>query len=171
MGLPFYKEIVLQTLTAQEVENILSSKNEKHSPLTINLLQLGVLQNKALQMFETIMLKNKLSYNFPYAIYFISNIDNYRGSLSVFKTTSELPAFFKGKEKIPNVKESQLLNKIELKAKKIEYITDTQIENLSNITLGAKLQKELYNLSLEGHYLEQIRNHLIKTGKAHDEKK
>jgi hypothetical protein len=168
MRLPFYKEIILQTLTAQEVEDILLQKKEKYSPTVINLLQLGVLQNKALQMFESQIAKNKLAYNFPYAIYFIANIDNYRGTLSVFKSSAELPEFFKGKEKIPNVKEAQLMNKIDLKAKKIEYIANTQIDNFTNINLGAKLQKELYNLSLEGHYLEQIRNHLIKTGKSHD---
>jgi hypothetical protein len=165
MGLPVYKEIAMHTLNISEIEKIIQTNAERNSPIVVNLLPLNLLQNKALQMFETIITKNKFSFYFPYCFYFISNVENYRGSLSVFKSIYDLPSFFKGKDKMPNVKEAHLLNKIDLKVKKIKYIAETQIENSTNIDAGSLLQKDLFILSLEGNYLEQIKNHLDKQGK------
>lgn len=160
MALPLLREIIVEQITPTKIVEYLNAKSLQQGPLVMNLLGLDRLQYKALKMFEEAIGRDMLKYKFPYGLYFLSDIKDYRGKLIIISDKSHLPEFFRKKDKKPNVKESQLLAKIELK--KLKISTAPSRENLKKIDNGATVYKELYINSQEGNFLEYIHEKLMK---------
>jgi hypothetical protein len=160
MALPVYKEIIPDTISRTYITQLLKSHFDISKPLVINLTKLGRLQFQALKFFEDCIEENSMLYQFPYALYFIAQVEGYKGNLSVFKSFNQLPRFFKQTDHRPNLKESKVLNKIKLKAEKIAS-NDLQLSK-HKLTNAAQKNKALYLASLEGNFLERLLKKLAK---------
>ena len=95
-----------------------------------------------------------VSAKIPYPIYLLTLLDDYHGDLIPIKDMNELPKFFQKKEKMLNVKEQNALAKVKIYQTKLFHTNI--LEQMKKIKLFSKKHKELFLLSKEGSYLEQI---------------
>lgn len=154
MLLPIYQEIELLNAEESELDNIFQGKFYGNCPLVFDITKFGTGQTKIIRNFEVYLNKHNLSSKFPYALYFISDIENYRGTLNIMASKNHLPRFFNQRNKKPSGKESQILNKVHLKREKIKSVANAQSEY--KLKQFAKYHKILFRESFEGHFLESI---------------
>ncbi len=159
MQLPIYKELVIKKADRTVIKKAIASSSIGRAPIVMKIAHLEHEQSSAISIIEEILSENMISPLFPYRVFVLSTIENYRGELCVIRDTKELPKFFLKKEKLLNVKEQNSLNKVRIIQTKL-YNSNIP-EQLEKVADFAQNHKRLYKLSLEGQFLENL---IIKLG-------
>lgn len=118
MPIPSYKQVHIKSEKRELIFDQLNFHQFGQVPYIFSIDHLEN-QIEALKNIEDFVEEKRLS-NYPYPIYIVSDIQNYRGELSIFLSLAECPSFYKQKIKQLNVKENKILQKIYLKQKNIQ---------------------------------------------------
>lgn len=156
MPIPSYKQIHIKSEERSKIFDQLNFHQFGQVPYIFSISHLGN-ELVALKNIEDFLEENQLS-NYPYPIYIVSSIQNYRGSLELFSTIEECPKFYKQKIKQLNVKENKILQKIYLKQKNLQNIR--AVEFTPYLNEYGRAHKKLFNLHKEEVFLSKLANKL-----------
>lgn len=163
MPIPSYKQIHIKSEAREVIYDQLNFHQFGQVPY---ILSISHLENEieALKNIEDYLAEKKLS-NYPYPIYIVSSIQNYRGEMEIFPRIEECPKFYKQKIKQLNVKENKILQKIYLKQKNLQNMRN--LEYAPYLKEYGKSHKKLHLLYQEDSYLTQL---IDKLEEYYDEK-
>jgi hypothetical protein len=164
MKIPIFEEIILKTLTVEELTLFVKDSKIGKVPTYLNLSSLKKPEmDRLIINLEHLILENKIHPLFPYPLYIISTLP----ITSIFpwaRSVKELPEHYFKKIKRPNNKELQLLNKLYLKINKIQNLE--LYKNVSDFKNSSENQRELYNQTKELYFLENIHDELFPPAKT-----
>lgn len=153
MPIPSFKQIHLRSSKKEAILEQLESQDFSAGPFVLHIAHLMQHQYQAISSLEWVFKKLHL-WNIPYPIYIIASISDYQGRLFVVDDIASLPEFWKQKPRSPNVKESTVLHKIELKQKNIQNFQKNDAEEALS-DYGAS-HKKLFLHAKEGIFLEKL---------------
>lgn len=153
MSIPVYKEHILQAITGEGLVEIFN-KNLGESPIVIHITHMRDKQIEAIRFIEKYVIEKQIPYKFPYPIYIISAVEKPDSLFKIFKTRNDLPEYYGKKDKKPNIRESQIINKNKLYQNKIRSHFDNSV--IDYLNEEAVKQKFLYNLVKEGVFYETL---------------
>ncbi len=168
MSIPVYKEHILHAIEGQNLIEIFD-KSIGEYPIVIHITHMREKQYEALEFIEKFVLDHELPYIFPYPIYIITSMTSESSIFKLFSTRNDLPSHYVGKDKKPNIKEAQIINKNKLYQKKIKSHFDKTL--ITYIEQESERQKYLYNLAKEGVFLETLVHKLNNPKVVNDEEK
>jgi hypothetical protein len=153
MQLPIYKELFIKKADKDLIKKIFAASSIGRAPIVIKIEHLKD-QHTALSIIEDIFRENLVSTKFPYPIYVLSTVENYIGDLNIIANMDNMPKFFQKRDKMLNVKEQNAINKVKIYQNKL-FNTNVP-EQMKKVQDYAAKHKELYMLSREGSYLEDL---------------
>ncbi len=155
MKIPVYEEIILQGHGKEYYKDFIPLSRIGRVPSFINAQKLSRIELISfLDDLEEALFENKLNPLFPYPLYVITEELIEYNSIPLLKTVKDLPDHFFKKVKRPTNKEMQLLNKLYLRVEKVGNLEmEKLVDKLKSISSE---QKELYNISRELYFLEQL---------------
>lgn len=163
MKIPIFEEIQLIDLNTEKMRIIVSDSKIGKVPCYINLSNLDkTTLKKTVSELEEMMNEYNLSYDFPYPLYIISPFQP-RTNLPWSQSVRDLPEHYFKKVKRPNNKEINLINKLSIKIEKIKNLNI--FKSLEEFKKTSKLQRKLYNETLELHFLEKVESKILKKAK------
>ncbi|MGK0367897.1 MAG: hypothetical protein ACI9QD_001037 [Thermoproteota archaeon] len=159
MTLPILIEKELLSIEKKELDLFFKDECFGSRPVLIDTTELinqpiNIPAKKVIGALERFIAKKQIPISFPYPIYILCEFENYNGRLNIVTNRINLPKLFIRKEKKPNIKEVNLLNKNQLKIDKINSTPQKEIQaKIRNIAIK---HKEIYLESFEGEYLESL---------------
>lgn len=154
MKFPVIEEIVLVSDNPQQFKKLVANVDNKYSPLVFNLLTLESAQGRGVNLIEEFIHEKNLSPNFPYPIYLLTSLKNYKGNLQILRTKKDVPKFFRIRDLKPNGKEESLISKSNMLSEKISNFSHQ--ESTYKIFKFNEQHKKMYLQTIEGDYLEKL---------------
>lgn len=154
MKFPVIEEIILRSDSEQQFKQLVINVDNIFSPLIFNLLSLENAQARGVNLIEEFINEKNLSPYFPYPIYLLTSLKNYKGNLQILKSKNEIPKFFKIRSLKPNAKEESLITKGNMLCEKFSNFSHQ--ESTYKIFKFNEQHKKMYLQSLEGDYLEKL---------------
>lgn len=152
MSIPSYKQVHIKSDKKELVFDQLNQHQFGQVPYIFSINHLCD-QNLVIHSLETYFIKNQISF-YPYPIYIISSLENYRGPLLLRKSIHHCPSFYNQKIKQLNAKESKILQKIHLKQKNLQNIRAEDYKTYLNEY--ARYHKKLNHLYNEQLFYEGL---------------
>jgi len=156
MAIPSYKQVNIKSSAIETIHAQMSAQKYGHVPYIVDISHLGD-QGIAIRNIEHVMDTLDVPTS-PYPVYIVASMIEYNGPLEVFKTIKDCPGFFKQKVKPLNVKESTILQKINLKQKHLMQLRSE--EYLPVLSEYASSHKTLNTLVREQEFLEKVKTKL-----------
>jgi hypothetical protein len=152
MPIPSYKQIHIKSEAREMIYDQLNFHQFGQVPY---ILSISHLENEieALKNIEDYCEEHRLS-NYPYPLYVVSTLQNYRGALEIFESIEQCPKFYKQKIKQLNVKENKILQKIYLKQKNLMNMRN--LEYRPYLEEYGRSHKKLHTLYQEEVYLNKL---------------
>ena len=154
--LPFYEEIRIDNRDNLSWRETIENLKFGTIPIYFFLNDLDEhLQEEFISLFLDIIHERKFNLFFPYPIYIVSSTNKSFGTKKIiFKSKRELPVFFKKDLQKLKARELDSLKKILLNAERISNIDE--FKKLNFIKVNAKKQRELFNLTSEFNFFQNI---------------
>lgn len=152
MPIPSYKQIHIKSSERNIIFEQLDSHCFGQVPYLICIDHMSE-QESILKSLE-FYFDQKETNVYPYPVYIISNIENYKGELLIINSLDNSPQFFKQKIKQLNVKENKILQKIKLKQNSLQNIKRQDYNPFINNY--AKIHKELKLLHQEQLFYDKL---------------
>lgn len=158
MKIPVYEEIILQGNGKEYLADFIPLSRIGRVPSFINAQKLSRIELITfLDDLEEALKENKLNPLFPYPLYVITEELAEYNTIPLLKSVKDLPDHFFKKVKRPNNKEMQLLNKLYLRVEKVGNLDMEKL--IENLKIISNEQKELYNVTKELYFLEQLHDY------------
>lgn len=161
MGLALFKTLEIYDHKRPAIWAKLSNAGVGQQPLAIDLRKLGDNELGALESIEEFLLQGK-GRDFPYPLYVIVSDPRIESFVHLVDAPERLPRFFKQKNRPLNIKENNMLAKVNLKQKSLESIN---IEDFRPVAKAyAEKHKIIHKKQLYLDYLNEVLSEL--RGKA-----
>lgn len=155
MSLPVYHHVHFKTDSSEEVLHKLSLDMNTKNPVVIHLEALDrEQQRECVGLIENFFYSANVSFDYPYPIYLVSELESSITGMSLVKTQAELPKFFIQKEGRMNVKETHLALKNRLLHLEIKNVDPSVLK--SEITNYAETHRIIFEMESEGKFYRHI---------------
>lgn len=154
MRLPIYQEIFLTDDNAQHWLPSIEAVDNTKTPYLIHLNASANSNLKIVRLLEEYIYKNSISPFYPYPVYLVGQLENYKGSFKIYLTKNNVPLFFKKFARNLNSKEQTILSKNLMLAQKVANFNHQEYQ--AQIKRFTTQHKKMYLEVFEGEFLEKL---------------
>lgn len=161
MRVPVFEEIKILKFDVMSVLDVFKKSKVGHGPCTIDLSTKSAQElEEILETLEDALTILKTSPKVPYPIYIFTPHTSVKTDFALIKGPEQLPQHFIKRVKRLTSKELSLLNKSITLTQRILNLPLRQRER--ELKVGLRFHKELFKLSKEMSFYENIQSHLDK---------
>jgi hypothetical protein len=161
MNLANYQIITIQNSDLIQIYELLRPDLNLRRPVVLDLSLLNRdEQRDVVGIIENWYSAHKASWIFPYPVYIICELEQAVAQIPIFKSTKQLPKFFKIKDNRITSKESHLVGRNEILQQEIKNVEPQ--ETILNLKDYAEAHKRIWSLAQEEYFYRQLLNKLTK---------